>query len=280
MENFIKDAVIGSGAYGTVYKVTCRNTGKAFALKQHMRGVEEATVRERSCLSALRNHPYVIQILDCFVADGLVSMLMPLAPYTLSQVIHNGDGLNYVYGRDQLIRLTPFGFVARFSVQVANALSYMHRLNFIHRDLTPSNVLLTDDFTVKVADMGLSRHSTKVMSPNVVTVPYRAPEVFVGHCEGYTCAIDMWSLGVMIADAMEGRRVFSARKTRSETVSTYQIIVRTLCPKDHPSASVTPWEPVAISSGRLHPAAFKYKRACADDRRLQVPRPQQTGKFK
>lgn len=46
----------------------------------------------------------------------------------------------------------------------------------------------------------------------------------------------------MIADAMEGRVVFSAHVNQREMVSTYQIIVRTLCPKDHPCASITFWE--------------------------------------
>ncbi|CAB1335509.1 unnamed protein product [Coregonus sp. 'balchen'] len=221
MESYLKDYVIGRGAYGTVYKVKCLRTGKAFALKYHTRGVDDSTVRELSCLAALRGHPYVIHMHDCFLDNGKIAMLMPYVPYTL----------------------IPLSFVAHFSVQVATALSYMHRLNIVHRDLTPSNVLLTEDLTVKVADMGLSRQSSKWMSPTVVTEPYRAPELFVkGDCAEYTCAIDMWSLGVMIAEAMEGKVVFLARKNRCETVSTYQIIVRTRCPKNHPRVSITPWD--------------------------------------
>lgn len=253
MENYLKGSVIGSGAYGTVYKVKCRRTEKEFALKYHTysteaAGIEDATVRELSCLAALRGHPYVIEMHDCFVDDGKIAMLMPYVPYTLSKVIHNGDGLKFYYDQGCALQSIPLSFVAHFSVQVANALSYMHRLNIVHRDLTPSNVLLTEDLTVKVADMGLARQSSKWMSPTVVTEPYRAPELFVDHCDcaEYTCAIDMWSLGVMIADAMEGRVVFSVRKNHPEMVSTYQIIVRTLCPKDHPLASIAPLDPDTI----------------------------------
>uniref|UniRef100_A0A3Q3QZ02 Protein kinase domain-containing protein n=1 Tax=Monopterus albus TaxID=43700 RepID=A0A3Q3QZ02_MONAL len=69
MENYLKQSIVGKGSYGTVYKVKCRRTGKEFALKYHTRdedviGVEEATVRELSSLSALKGHPYVIQMLD------------------------------------------------------------------------------------------------------------------------------------------------------------------------------------------------------------------------
>ncbi|XP_031133207.2 probable cell division protein kinase ECU11_1290 [Sander lucioperca] len=230
MEKYLTGTVIGQGAYGTVYKATCQKTGKEFALKCHKRGVEEATVRELSCLTALQGHPYVIQIHECVIHNGMMATLMSYAPYTLSNVIHSGHLLCHEQVR--ALEIIPLSFVARFSVQVAEALSYMHRLNLVHRDLTPFNVLLTEDLTVQVADMGLSRHSCKWMSTPVVTEAYRAPELFVeGGISEYTCAIDMWSLGVMIVDAMEGRVAFA-----STGVSPYQIIVRTLCPKDHPDA--------------------------------------------
>ncbi|KAK2812684.1 hypothetical protein Q5P01_000985 [Channa striata] len=45
----------------------------------------------------------------------------------------------------------PLSFVASFSSQAASALAYMHRLNLIHRDIAPNNLLLTEDLTVKVA---------------------------------------------------------------------------------------------------------------------------------
>uniref|UniRef100_A0A8C7K0Y6 Protein kinase domain-containing protein n=1 Tax=Oncorhynchus kisutch TaxID=8019 RepID=A0A8C7K0Y6_ONCKI len=223
LAKYKRGPVLGNGAYGTVYKVTCLTTGKEYALKYHTRGVEDTTVRELSCLAALRGHPYVIHMHDCFVDNDTIAMLMAYVPYTLGDAIHNGYG-------------------------VANALSYMHRLNIVHRDLTPYNVLLTEDLTVKVADMGLSRQSSNWMSPNVVTETYRAPELFLERRRSteYTCAIDMWSLGVLIVDAMEGRVTFASGDARRVTMSTYEIITRTLCPKDHPSASSTPCNPDII----------------------------------
>lgn len=257
MENYLKGCIIGRGAYGIVYKVTCLKTGKAFALKCHIPpavrnedieqknatiGVEDATLRELSCLSALRGHPNVIQIHDLFMDGENIAMLMPYVPYTLT-VIHNGHGLKVDHDLGKALQGIPLSFVAHFSVQVANALSYMHGRNIIHRDLKPHNVLLTKDLTVKVADMGLARQSSKRMSPNVVTEPYRAPELFGDTSpKDYTCAIDMWSLGVMIADAMEGKIVFAEREKDSGTVSTYDIIVKTLCPRNHLSAPVTSWD--------------------------------------
>ncbi|KAI4797387.1 hypothetical protein KUCAC02_025116 [Chaenocephalus aceratus] len=229
MEHYAKGSVIGKGAYGIVYKAECRETGREFALKYHTFGLEESTVRELSCLSALRGHPHVIQIHDCFLDQGTVVMLMPYVPYTLALAIHNGRG--------QDLDGIPLSFVAHFSTQVASALSHMHGLNIVHRDLTPFNVLLTEELTVQVADMGLSRNSSLWMSPGMVTEQYRAPEVSDHGCAEYTCAIDTWSLGVMIAEAMEGHVLFPPCISKSgKRISTYWVIRETLCPSDHPDA--------------------------------------------
>lgn len=244
MENYSIVSTIGRGAYGIVYKVKCRSTGKEFALK-HSRTheIEDSSVRELSCLTALKGHPNVVSIHDCFIYNEKVAMLLSYVPYTLSGAIHKTHG--------QVERSIPLSFVAHFSRQVADALSHMHTLSIVHRDLTPFNVLLTEDLTVKVADMGLSRQSSKWMSPTVVTEAYRAPELFdkpEEYCQEYTCAIDMWSLGVMIADAMEGRVVFVVQNGhRGNVMSPYEIIIRTLGPKDHSRSTIAAtWLPDTI----------------------------------
>ncbi|XP_054860322.1 cell division control protein 2 homolog 3-like [Amphiprion ocellaris] len=230
MEKYLKVSVVGQGTYGIVYKVKCRSTGKEFALKRYNYGVEDSTVRELSCLAALKGHPYVVSVHDCFFDEGKVAMLLSYVPYTLSGIIHKGHGLKSYHEPGRVERSIPLSFVAHFSRQVAHALSCMHEMNIVHRDLTPFNVLLTEDLTVKVADMGLSRQCSKWMSPTVVTEAYRAPELF-DECGKYrleyTCAIDMWSLGVMIAEAMEGEVIFRQRLDHREK-SMYRIIAETL----------------------------------------------------
>ena len=244
--------IIGKGAYGHVYKLICKKTAHQFALKYHCskpkEGIPDTTVRELSCLSALKGHPNVVQLTDCFIEsyngnDLTVAMLMPYIPYTLNKVIHNGYGLKAELHE----RFLPLSFVANFSVQVAQGLAYMHRLNMIHRDLTPYNVLLTQELTVQLADMGLSRQSCKWMSPELVTEHYRAPELFTEcHSSQYTCAIDMWSLGVLIGDAMEGRPVFSPGDSKSPPVTDiFTIIAKTLCPRDHPLSKCLPYDVVS-----------------------------------
>lgn len=116
---------------------------------------------------------------------------------------------------------------------------------------------------MKVAGMGLSRHAVQTMSSTVVTESYRAPELFVDSKKGvlcYTCAIDIWSLGVMIADAMQGAPVFMQRtepasvplkdrvfiKHLQTPLSTYQTIRKTLCPKDHALASTNRWSLIVV----------------------------------
>lgn len=200
-------------------------------MKYHTRGVEESTVRELSLLTALKGHAHIVCMYDCFIHDGKIAMLMSYIPYTLSTVIHNNIGVCQVPHKAEC--LTPLSFVAHSSRQVADALSYMHALNILHRDLTPFNVLLTEDLTVKVADMGLSRQASKYMTPTVVTEAYRAPELFKRSTK-YTCAIDMWSLGVIIAEAMEGKLLF-----HHEVMPPYLIIVKTFGPRDGSCALLT-----------------------------------------
>uniref|UniRef100_A0A3B3CDB3 Protein kinase domain-containing protein n=1 Tax=Oryzias melastigma TaxID=30732 RepID=A0A3B3CDB3_ORYME len=202
MEKYRKDPlrpIIGQGNYGVVYRVRDVSNGQEYALKCHKCAdvIEDTTVRELSCLTALRGHPNIILLLDCFMDEDRVAMLMPYVPFELTKAIHCKP-------------TAPLSFVASFSLQTANALEYMHRQGILHRDLTPSNVLLTADLTVKVGDLGLARQFSKRMSLCVVTEPYRAPELFAdGEVGEYTCAVDMWSLGAIILDAKEGMVVFA-----------------------------------------------------------------------
>ena len=106
--------------------------------------------------------------------------------------------------------------------QLLKGLHYLHSTGTIHRDLKMSNLLLNRDGILKIADFGLARifpidlqgmainlqlifkSLQVVMTPKVVTLWYRAPELLFGEKE-YTKSIDLWSVGCIFAELIQGK---------------------------------------------------------------------------
>lgn len=229
MDNYENLLYVASGSYGSVYKATCKNTGDSVALKYHKNGVDSTCVREFSCLTMLKNHPHIIQMYGCFQHRDQIWMVMPYMPYTLEMIIHRETppetGL--------VPEVLPLSFVAHVTVQIAKALEYIHRLNMVHRDLKPDNVLLSNDLSVKLADMGFARHCKEEMSSPVGARAYRAPELLLcDYTAKYTCAVDMWALGVLLADMIEGRITFLSIKSGARTFNLLGCQETTLSSRD------------------------------------------------
>lgn len=114
------------------------------------------------------------------------------------------------------------------TLQVLRALKYMHDRYIIHRDLKVSNLLMTDKGCIKVgkygmnlilrhrsyintitisADFGLARlfgNPSKPMTPQMVTLWYRAPELLLGS-RTHTTSIDMWAFGCILGELLLGK---------------------------------------------------------------------------
>jgi eukaryotic-like serine/threonine-protein kinase len=188
------ERALGNGGFGAVYLAEDTVIQKLVALKVPHRqnlSLEELVTEAR--LMAPLSHPNIVAVLtaDRDEATGVVYIVM-----------------EYVEGESLAERLTRIGQAEEpqavaWAVQIADAVRYAHSRNVLHRDLRPSNVLLSKDDIAKVVDFSISRllerdpyASTRIGSP-----PYMAPEHFQGRA---TFASDVYSIGVMMYEMTTG----------------------------------------------------------------------------
>lgn len=87
--------------------------------------------------------------------------------------------------------------------QLLEGLDHLHKNDIIHRDVKMQNILLTAKGVLKLADFGMARaYSPRPLTPGVVTIWYRAPELLLG-TKYYTPSIDLWSAGLVLAELLQ-----------------------------------------------------------------------------
>ena len=184
-------ASLGSGGFGTVYLARDTWIDKEVAIKvPHKQNLDFAEhLREPRLLAAL-DHPNIVSITTAEKTDSVFFIVMEYV---------EGETLEDVIARDGALDARR---VVRYSTQLARAVDHAHRQGVVHRDLRPSNVLVSGAGVLKVTDFGTSRflemalHNTVTGSP-----PYMAPEQFEGRA---VFASDIYSLGVTMYQMATG----------------------------------------------------------------------------
>ncbi|KAK6457445.1 kinase-like domain-containing protein [Scheffersomyces xylosifermentans] len=104
-----------------------------------------------------------------------------------------------------------------FIYQVLCGLKYIHSADVLHRDLKPGNLLVNADCELKICDFGLARgfsenpeQNAGFMTEYVATRWYRAPEIMLSFTN-YSKAIDMWSVGCILAELLGGKPIFRGK---------------------------------------------------------------------
>ncbi|CAE8694977.1 unnamed protein product, partial [Polarella glacialis] len=108
-----------------------------------------------------------------------------------------------------------------FIYQILRGMKYVHSAQVIHRDLKPRNLLVNSNCDLKICDFGLARvrFSDKEwvcpMTEYVCTRWYRAPEVLCSWTD-YSCAIDIWSIGCILAELQTRKPFFPGHNTQNQ----------------------------------------------------------------
>jgi serine/threonine protein kinase len=212
---------LGRGSMGEVYEALDPHLNRQAALKvirSELDGVRpggaanevDLFIQEARLAAKLSKHPHIVSVYEADVADGLHYIAMELIRgQTLAEWRKKGS----LTVRQQV----------RILKTVALAVHYAHEHGVLHRDLKPANVLLDADQKPYVADFGLARvhdpggeakdkDSRRVCG----TAAYISPEQAQG-LPGIDRRTDVYSLGVMLYEALEGRPPFK-ESTRAETL--------------------------------------------------------------
>ncbi|XP_068131784.1 serine/threonine-protein kinase ULK3 isoform X2 [Hyperolius riggenbachi] len=206
LEDFILTDKLGSGTYATVYKAyRKRNTREVVAIKcVSKKSLNKASVEnlltEIEILKTV-HHPHILELKDFqWDRDNI---------FLITEYCAGGDLSRFIRSR----RILPEKVVQAFLQQLASALKFLHEKNISHLDLKPQNILLSsvDRPHLKLADFGFAQHMICQDEPQSLrgSPLYMAPEMVCS--KHYDARVDLWSVGVILYEALFGRAPFASR---------------------------------------------------------------------
>lgn len=187
---------LGTGGFAAVFLAEDTWIKKKVALKvPHEQDNELRIMLQEPRLLASLNHPNIVNVLTAGKEGNTFYIVMEYVEgASLSQLIKQKGSL-------------PIPFSLEISRQICLGLAHAHNEKILHRDLRPSNVLLTKNNVVKIADFGISRllDHTRYARTKIGSPPYMAPEHLLGKA---VFESDIYSLGIMMYEMMTGELPF------------------------------------------------------------------------
>nr|XP_019940527.1 PREDICTED: serine/threonine-protein kinase PLK4 [Paralichthys olivaceus] len=203
IEDFKVLTLLGKGSFACVYRAKSVKTGMEVAIKT----IDKKAMQKASMVQRVTNeveihcrlkHPSILELYNYFEDSNYV--------YLVLEMCHNGELTRYLKERKM-----PFSEdeARHFMHQIVKGMLYLHTHGILHRDLTLSNLLLSSNMNIKIADFGLAtqlklpneKHFTMCGTPN-----YISPEVATHSAHGLES--DVWSLGCMFYAFLMGRPPF------------------------------------------------------------------------
>ena len=200
----VGDSYIGKGAFGEVWKVSHKMTGKIYVIKV----IDKMAIKGQKLIDQINreieimyklNHPHVIRLINHFEDDEKFYLIMPYA----------SKGQLYSLLRRQ-VRFDQ-RTAAQYMREVIEAVRYIHSFSpkIIHRDIKPENLLLDDNYRVLLSDFGWSNFldDDEFRKTFCGTPEYLSPEMVKK--EGHNEMVDIWALGVLMFEFLAGYAPFA-----------------------------------------------------------------------
>lgn len=198
---------VGEGTYGIVYRARDTKNQEIVALKK-MRtdhdhdGISVSSLREIQILLHL-SHPNIVKLKEVVVGRNMDNnfLVMEYCEQDLASLL---DNMQAPFSEAQ---------VKCIMLQLLEGLDHLHSRFIVHRDLKVSNLLMTDAGILKIGGFGLARKygvPSHPMTPRVVTLWYRAPELLFGS-ETHTTAIDIWACACILGELLSHKPLLPGR---------------------------------------------------------------------
>jgi serine/threonine protein kinase len=200
--------VLGAGGFADVFLFEQNMPRRQVAVKVMLPEVVNDQVRrmfqvEADLMATLSAHPSILTVYEAGVSsDGRPYLVMELCSSSLGQS----------YRRQPL----PVAEVLRIGVKIGGALHTAHQQGILHRDVKPSNILLTAYGAPVLSDFGISSTTRGTAAAQAVglSIPWSAPEVVAEETQG-TVASEVWALAATLYSLLAGRSPFEEAGTKS-----------------------------------------------------------------
>jgi serine/threonine protein kinase len=206
--------LIGYGATSSVFLVNDPNGIRKFAIKRFPAKLHQPTFMNEIETLVKLNHPCIVKIFGYALPTQLeeAEIHMEFAPNgSLADIlkrVRRGEGLSFWNS-------TGIGIIIS---GIVLGMRYMHARGFIHQDLKPSNILLSDKERVLISDFGSSRPESPDVTPTAAVTPrYAAPELFHDDVK-WTSKVDVYSFGLILYEVLIGSPVFPEDQSPFEII--------------------------------------------------------------
>ncbi|KAL7329129.1 cAMP-dependent protein kinase catalytic subunit [Mucor circinelloides] len=202
LDDFIIKQTVGTGSSARVHLAKSKVNDKYYAIKAiskkdlvSKRQIEHAN-NERDILGSV-SHPFLVKLWGSFQSESHVFLVMDYVP---------GGELFRQLRKQKAFTEDEARF---YAAEVVLAIEYLHSINVAYRDLKPENILIDRQGHIKITDFGFAKRVIDRTWTVCGTPDYLAPEII--RSQGYTKAVDWWSLGVLIYELITGNPPFTAK---------------------------------------------------------------------